>query len=226
MANDLLDKISRRNFVKTSGTGALAALAGCSTQDGSSADTTSSNDDSTSTQAEGTGFSGDGTINDTDEDATEQPENTQSEENVLSGEEVLEGAYEEAGGFWMQFNDTASQLESPYQSSLLGEVPAGFDLENQTFTGDSGTIDMDAIYVTIFPENQNDDGEYDTGIAGLDAGRYNEDESFEQNRGNGAVKINSTGYAGEEEIELFFEEDVNSYSDIIEDIPDEVDEFV
>jgi hypothetical protein len=225
MADDLLDKISRRKIVKTAGTGAVATLAGCSSQGEGNTDTTAPSKDSTPTQTDGAESETVGTADETDQQSTEQPGDTQSGETVYPGEEAIESTYEEAGGFWIQFDDPGSQLETPYQSSLLTEVPGGYNLEDQTFTGDGGTTEWDVLYVVIAPE-MNDDGEYFTGLNILNGQRYNKNESYEENRGTGAVRRNSTGLAGEEEIEVFFEEDVNSYSDIVEDIPDELDEFV
>lgn len=209
------DAYTRREALSIAGAGIATALAGCSGDDSpgteQNQDTSQAGDGTSTTEGSGdqgdqtatdTGNAGDDTIFEGEEELEEYISSSSSQDSLTT---LGQSEYQ-----WVEFEEADSQLNLP--SENLPETGVDAYIEQ----GQLPTGEFDTVYLALGQEGES----YEIAWAFLLEDNWDSDSSVVENYESGFY---SGGFVTGEgsEIEDFFSEDVNGYTDVSDDIPPE-----
>lgn len=228
MTDDSLDGISRRNFVRTAGAGALAALAGCSNEGGGEG-STDSGSNYTETSEEPSTTDQEGTATGTEEESSGESSIINGEDEVHDGEEFYEGFLDEEFDFhWIELEHPSSQTENVAEANSMTEendfryIELMLTENKSSVDGNpNNTVALDTLYIAFPGEESDVDSQFS--LTGLVESEYNEGEGFGQSNGQYGARVEDVTL---EEIEGFLDEQVTGYSDLSDNLPDEYQDLI
>jgi len=219
---------SRRNFIKTGATAAVAGLAGCSGDDTGNSETPT--DTGTSTD-EPTTEVGDSTTTDEEEPETGAEEGTSTEtgQNYEDEDHEYESTIEEdllnwAEYSWLEFEDPSEQIPTEFSAEDYPVINAAFE-ETGFYEDDVLTAYIATTFRSPRDDVDTESQHFDIVLItdGRDHGDWNEGEGT----GVGHYEQLTEAILEEDEPRLmeFLDEAVNGYSDAAEYLDEEMAEL-
>lgn len=207
--------LSRRQFLRSAGVGAVAAVAGCS--GGGETDGPAADEAPTATATPGT-------ESPRDTGSTAAPSNEAgTDPNQTAIEDRVEARYERLAYEWIEFDDPRDQLSVTDAPESDTESADGYDLLVDAIRSeDARGEDVDAVYLLVGADGGGaatpaGDG-YRLGVVVVSASR--EFESFD-----GFTAVTGEGPYSRRSVERFFESHVSGYTETSDGFPEDVREL-